>query len=101
MKILTLLGTILATSGLLAAQVPEDPVLRARSERGLAPNLAEGDLPPVPRVITEPPPLPPPEIHHKDLRQSRYVRRGSKHKLGQQTRVHAKRMVKHAPKKKK
>lgn len=98
MKILTLLGTTLATFGLFAAQVPEDPVLRARSQRGLSENLGEGDLPPVPRVITEPPPLPPPEIHHKDLRRSRYTRRSrSKKKIGKQTRVSSKRLVKRAP----
>jgi len=97
MKVLTLLGTTLATFGMFAAQVPEDPVLRARAQRGLSENLAEGDLPPVPRVITEPPPLPPPEIHHRDLGRAKYTRRSkSKKKGGKQTRVSTKHVAKRA-----
>ncbi len=52
---------------LLAAQVPgDDPVMKARSERAKAQGVAEGDLPPLPKGILEPPPLPPPETHIKD-----------------------------------
>ena len=75
MKIIKVLGTALAAFGLLAAQVPEDPVLRARGERGLSANLSDGDLPPVPRTVSEPPPLPPPETHVKDMRGYRHSRR--------------------------
>ena len=58
--------------GLVAsAQPQEDPVLRARAQRAAALGIAEGDLPPVPRGIVEPPPLPPPEAHVKDSRKSR------------------------------
>lgn len=54
---------------ILGAQpVPPDPVLKARSERAQAQGIGEGDLPPVPRGIVEPPPLPPPETHVKDTR---------------------------------
>ncbi|MDP1831120.1 MAG: hypothetical protein Q8K67_03595 [Geothrix sp.] len=58
--------------GLVAsAQPQEDPVLRARAQRASAQGISEGDLPPVPRGIIEPPPLPPPEAHVKDLRKAR------------------------------
>ena len=49
----------------------EDPVLRARAQRASAQGIAAGDLPPVPRGIVEPPPLPPPEVHVKDSRKGR------------------------------
>ena len=45
-----------------------DPVLTARAKR------VEGngrDLPPVPKGLIEPPPLPPPEMHTHDIRKSR------------------------------
>ena len=58
--------------GLIAStQAQEDPVLRARSQRAAALGISEGDLPPVPRGIVEPPPLPPPEAHVKDTRKGR------------------------------
>lgn len=58
--------------GLVAsAQTPDDPVLRARAQRASAQGIADGDLPPVPRGIVEPPPLPPPEAHVKDDRKAR------------------------------
>jgi hypothetical protein len=75
MKIVKVLGTALAAFGLLAAQVPEDPVLKARGDRGLSANLSDSDLPPVPRAVTEPPPLPPPETHVKDMQGYRRSRR--------------------------
>lgn len=54
---------------ILGAQPPPpDPVLKARAERAQAQGVGEGDLPPVPRGIVEPPPLPPPETHLKDTR---------------------------------
>jgi hypothetical protein len=56
---------------LVASTAPqEDPVLRARAQRASAQGLADGDLPPVPRGIIEPPPLPPPEAHVKDSRKA-------------------------------
>ena len=57
----------------LVAAIPaqEDPVLRARAQRASAQGIAEGDLPPVPRGIVEPPPLPPPEAHVKDSRKGK------------------------------
>jgi len=58
--------------GLVASSLPqEDPVLRARAQRASAQGISEGDLPPVPRGIVEPPPLPPPEAHVKDSRKGR------------------------------
>jgi hypothetical protein len=56
------------------AQAQEDPVLRARAQRASAQGISEGDLPPVPRGIIEPPPLPPPELHVKDSRKGRRTR---------------------------
>jgi hypothetical protein len=54
---------------ILGAQpAPPDPVLKARTERAQAQGVGEGDLPPVPRGIVEPPPLPPAETHLKDTR---------------------------------
>lgn len=61
----------LAMSLVASAQPQEDPVLRARAQRAAAQGVSEGDLPPVPRGIVEPPPLPPPEAHVKDTRKGR------------------------------
>ena len=61
----------LALSLVAAPRAQEDPVLRARAQRASAQGIAEGDLPPVPRGIVEPPPLPPPEAHVKDTRKGR------------------------------
>ncbi|WLT32133.1 hypothetical protein [Geothrix sp. PMB-07] len=61
--------------GLAASSLPqEDPVLRARAQRAAAQGVADGDLPPVPKGIVEPPPLPPPEAHVKDTRKGRKVK---------------------------
>ena len=57
-----------ACSFLGAQQLAEDPVMKARTQRALAQGISEADLPPVPRSIMEPPPLPPPETHLKDSR---------------------------------
>lgn len=54
----------------LSAQVPEDPVMKARTQRPEGQG-AEGDLPPVPRTVLEPPPLPPPEEHQRDSKKAR------------------------------
>jgi hypothetical protein len=64
----------LALSLVASSQAQEDPVLRARAQRAAALGIAEGDLPPVPRGIVEPPPLPPPEAHVKDSRKGRQVK---------------------------
>ena len=45
-----------------------DPVLRAKAQRALDNHQ---DLPPIPRGLTEPPPLPPPEMHAHDIRKKR------------------------------
>ena len=63
--------TSLALSLVASAQPQEDPVLRARAQRASSQGIADGDLPPVPRGIVEPPPLPPPEAHVKDNRKAR------------------------------
>ena len=58
--------------GLVAStHAQEDPVLRASALRASAQGISDGDLPPVPRGIVEPPPLPPPEAHVKDSRKAR------------------------------
>ena len=64
----------LALSLAAASPAQEDPVLRARAQRASASGIAEGDLPPVPRGIVEPPPLPPPEVHVKDSRKAHKVK---------------------------
>lgn len=64
---LTLLALGLAGAG-LPAPPSGDPVTEARGQRAAALGISEGDLPPVPKGIIEPPPLPPPEIHPKDAR---------------------------------
>ncbi|HJW33636.1 MAG TPA: hypothetical protein VJ505_09760 [Holophagaceae bacterium] len=72
--------TLLAT-GLVAQTLPqEDPVMRARAQR--AALSLEGDLPPVPKGVIEPPPLPPPDTHPKDLRGGRGKARSVKGKRG-------------------
>jgi len=69
--------------GLVASTLPqEDPVLRARAQRAAAQGVSEGDLPPVPRGIVEPPPLPPPEAHVKDSRKGRKAQAKGKAKKG-------------------
>lgn len=54
---------------------PEDPVMRVRAQRAAAQGIAEADLPPVPKGIVEPPPLPSPEIHPRDTRGYKAARR--------------------------
>jgi len=59
-------GLMLTVGCFLGAQTFDDPVMKARQERAQAQGIDENDLPPVPRGVTEPPPLPPPETHLKD-----------------------------------
>lgn len=68
----------LALSLVASSQVPEDPVMRVRAQRAAAKGIEEGDLPPLPRGIVEPPPLPPPEAHVRDTKKGRRakVKRG-------------------------
>lgn len=61
----------LSLSLLAAPPPPVDPVQQARLQRAADLGIAEGDLPPVPRGIVEPPPLPPPEAHVKDTAKGR------------------------------
>jgi hypothetical protein len=68
----------LLAGGLFGQGVPEDPVAKARALR-----TNPGDLPPVPRGVVEPPPLPPPETHPKDLKGARRSR--SKTRRGKST----------------
>ena len=65
---------LMACSFLGAQQLAEDPVMKARSQRAQAQGINEADLPPVPRAITDPPPLPPPETHIKDSRGGRVAK---------------------------
>ncbi|WP_257306793.1 hypothetical protein [Geothrix campi] len=72
--------------GLVAAPRPqEDPVMKARAQRASAQGISEGDLPPVPRGIIEPPPLPPPEAHVKDTRKGKRAKGKVKHRRGKAT----------------
>ena len=79
MRKLRSLGVSVLALGLSTVSVPvssdSDPVVAARAQRAAALGIAEDDLPPVPRGIIEPPPLPPPEIHPKDLRSRRGARK--------------------------
>lgn len=75
MKVLTMLGAAVLATSLLSAQIPEDPVLKARGTNALAQGVSNSDLPPVPRGVTEPPPLPPPESNPKDVKGYRESRR--------------------------
>lgn len=76
-------GTALATPAPAKGQSRpnNDPVLQARYLRASAQGISEDDLPPVPKSIVEPPPLPPPELHPRDQkgsRAARAARRGGK-----------------------
>jgi hypothetical protein len=72
----------LALSLVASTRPQEDPVLRARAQRASAQGISEGDLPPVPRGIVEPPPLPPPEAHVRDTRKGRNAKGKVKAKKG-------------------
>ena len=103
MRILRTLAIMLLVGELaFAFQIPEDPVLKARTQRALALGISDGDLPPVPRTIAEPPPLPAPETNYKDTRKGRSVRasRSSRVKKGHRvTKGKAHSAVKHRIKK--
>lgn len=86
-------GLVFTVGCLLGAQTVDDPVMKARLARAQAQGIEEADLPPVPRAVMEPPPLPPPEIHAKDIPGARVARpskrRGGKLRAGKQPRVAA------------
>lgn len=69
-----LIFSSLALSLVASAPAQDDPVLRARAQRASAQGISDGDLPPVPRGIVEPPPLPPPEAHVRDIRKARMAK---------------------------
>lgn len=92
------LGILLVLASVLAGQAPvEDPVLKARAQRGA------GDLPPVPRGILEPPPLPPAVSHVKDTpgwrasRKSRKVRSKTPRKTTSRAAAPVKKLPKKRP----
>lgn len=87
----------------LAAEPQDDPVMRARAQRAAAQGVSDGDLPPVPRGIVEPPPLPPPETHLRDTPRGKAAakaRKGkaAKGKVPAKGKAPAKPKVKGAPK---
>lgn len=101
-----LLAAVMMVPGLGA---DADPVQRIRAERAAAQGIPEADLPPVPRTITDPPPLPPPELHRRDARGGRTAKVArSSRRAGKSTRAGArtakakgtvKRAAKSAPRK--
>lgn len=76
LQLLPLLALLAA--GLSAQSLPEDPVLKARAQRAQSQGVKEGDLPPVPRTVQEPPPLPAPEAHPKEGRKGKVAARLAK-----------------------
>ncbi|MBP1625586.1 MAG: hypothetical protein H6Q00_61 [Holophagaceae bacterium] len=92
------LGLVALACAVLHAQPPvEDPVMKARSQRAQAQGLSEGDLPPVPKGIIEPPPLPPPELHVRDM--ARTSSRGRTIKVSRRKSIRRGRAVKAESKK--
>ncbi|MCE1229225.1 MAG: hypothetical protein LWX11_07040 [Firmicutes bacterium] len=78
MPLTRLMGVFAVAFGMLAAQAPsEDPVMKARAQRAAA---GDEDLPPVPRTVMEPPPLPAPETHVRDTRGYKASRHRSRKK---------------------
>ncbi len=91
MKRLKWLGAFVTAVGILSAQqVADDPVVKVQEQRAQA-GSTDADLPPVPRGIIEPPPLPPPEINMKDLGGGRSSRKASaaKRRASRRTSGHA------------
>lgn len=56
--------------------------MKARAQRAQAQGINEADLPAVPKSITDPPPLPPPEVHRKDTPGGRAAKVTRKGKAG-------------------
>ena len=62
-----MLGLLL--SAILVLDTPQDdPVMQARFKRAQAMGIDERDLPAIPKVIVEPPPLPPILTSPKDMK---------------------------------
>jgi hypothetical protein len=84
-------GLLLTMGCVLGAQTVDDPVMKARLQRAQAQGIEESDLPPVPRGVMEPPPLPPTEIHAKDAPHPQVAkpsrRRGGKLRAGRQAKA--------------
>jgi hypothetical protein len=74
-------GLLLTMGCFLGAQTFDDPVMKARLQRSQAQGIEESDLPPVPRGVMEPPPLPPPETHAKDSPHAQ-VTKAARHRAG-------------------
>jgi hypothetical protein len=68
MVVRIILGSTICFAALAQGTDPADPVLKAKAIRALENGK---DLPPIPRGLIEPPPLPPPELHSHDIRKGR------------------------------
>jgi len=68
MVVRLILGSTICFAALAQSPDPVDPVLKAKAMRALENGK---DLPPIPRGLIEPPPLPPPELHSHDIRKGR------------------------------
>jgi len=68
MVVRIILGSTICFAAMAQSPDPMDPVLKAKAIRALENGK---DLPPIPRGLIEPPPLPPPELHSHDIRKSR------------------------------
>jgi len=68
MVVRLILGSTICFVALAQSPDPVDPVLKAKAQRALENGR---DLPPIPRGLIEPPPLPPPELHSHDIRKGR------------------------------
>jgi type IV secretory pathway VirB10-like protein len=75
MKLIVGFAICVIASALNANENEIDPVMRARELRARANSQ---DLPPVPRGLTEPPPLPPPVPNSRDIRKRPPARSGAK-----------------------
>lgn len=111
MKKRRLLLTALAIPALAAPPLPkggtsahpdtpqDDPVMKARQARAAAQGIDERDLPPVPKTLVEPPPLPPPETHPKDMPGYRARHRRGRHhgkvRKGRKAAAHPRRAARH------
>ena len=101
MQILRAVAITLLVGGVaFAFQVPEDPVLKARTQRAQALGISDGDLPPVPKTIAEPPPLPAPETNYKDTRRATRASRSARGRKAGRTTKHRTHATVHHRKKK-
>jgi len=75
MVVRLILGSTICFAAMAQNSDPGDPVLKAKAIRALENGK---DLPPIPRGLIEPPPLPPPELHLHDIRKGRGVASKSK-----------------------